>query len=148
MRILHRIVECPEVNVGVFAFLLNYPWEFWQVPLFVGMASAPHWEAVKFCTRATLGDAAIMLVAFWFVALLAGSRRWILSPSGRQILVFIAVGVAITVLFELLATHVLDRWQYAGAMPVTPVLGIGLSPLAQWIVLPPLVVWFVRRHLR
>jgi hypothetical protein len=32
-------------------------------------------------------------------------------------------------------------------MPVVPLLEVGLSPLLQWIVLPPLIVWFVRRQL-
>jgi len=32
-------------------------------------------------------------------------------------------------------------------MPVIPLLGVGLSPLLQWVVLPPIVVWFVRRQL-
>jgi hypothetical protein len=48
---------------------------------------------------------------------------------------------------ERLATGPLGRWAYADAMPVVPVLEVGLSPLVQWIVLPPLIVWFVRRQL-
>jgi hypothetical protein len=33
----------------------------------------------------------------------------------------------------------LDRWTYAQAMPT--ILGIGVAPLVQWVVLPPLIVW-------
>jgi hypothetical protein len=47
------------------------------VPFFEGMADAPHWEGVKFCTRATVGDTAIALIAFWGAAAVAGSRDWI-----------------------------------------------------------------------
>ena len=32
-------------------------------------------------------------------------------------------------------------------MPVIPGIGVGLSPLLQWIILPLLLVWFVRRQL-
>jgi hypothetical protein len=32
-------------------------------------------------------------------------------------------------------------------MPVVPGVGIGLSPLIQWLALPPLVIWLVRRQL-
>ena len=49
---MRRLLKAPEVNVVLFAFLLHIPWEFWQVPFFAGMASAPHWAAVKVCTRA------------------------------------------------------------------------------------------------
>ncbi len=95
---------------------------------------------------ATIGDGAIMLVAFWCVALVS-SRRWILEPTRSELLGFVAVGVAITVLLEKLNTEYLMRWEYAATMPIVPLLDIGLSPLMQWVVLPPLVVWFVRRQL-
>jgi hypothetical protein len=144
---LRRVLDAPEANVTVFAFLLNYPWEFLQAPLFRGMATAPHWEAVKFCTGATLGDAVIVVVAFWGVAAAAGNRRWILVPSAAQIAGFVAIGLAITLVLERLATGPLGRWAYAEGMPVVPLLGVGLSPVLQWILLPPLEVWLVRRQL-
>ena len=53
----------PEVNIAIFAFLLNFVWEFWQVPFFEGMPTAPHWEAIKFCTSATVGDVALALLS-------------------------------------------------------------------------------------
>ena len=141
------ILDIPELNVAIFAFLLNYPWEFLQVPFFTEMATAPHWDAVRFCTRATLGDAGIALAAFWAVAAGAPSRYWIRRPTVRQVLGFVAVGVAITVAFEWFATEVWNRWSYGEAMPIVPLLGTGLLPLLQWIVLPPLIVWFVRRQI-
>ena len=60
---------------------------------------------------------------------------------------FVAIGVAITLVLEWLATGPLGRWEYAEAMPIVPLLGVGLSPVLQWILLPPLVAWFVRRQL-
>lgn len=142
-----RLLDLPELNVAVFAFLLNFVWEFFQVPFFRGMAAAPHWEAAQVCIRATFGDAGITLVAFWAVALAARSRAWIVHATARQLLGFVAVGVAITIAFEWVATELLDRWTYAESMPTLPLIGTGLLPLAQWLVLPPLVVWFVRRQL-
>lgn len=140
----------PETNVALFAFLLNYPWEFIQVPLFEGMAGAPHWEAVKGCTRAATGDALITLIAFWFVAAINGSRRWIVVESSRNLLVFVAIGVAITIGIESLAVRGrwIAQWTYAVSMPVVPVLGVGLAPLLQWIILPLAVAALVRRQLR
>jgi hypothetical protein len=131
----------------IFAFLLNYPWEFLQVPFFAGMADAPHWDAVLFCSWAALGDVVIMLVAFWAVAVVVRSRKWVLRPDVAQVLGFVGVGLLFTVVFEWLATEVLNRWQYAEIMPTIPVLGTGLTPVLQWILLPPLTVWFVRRQI-
>jgi len=146
-RRLRGITETPELNVAIFALLLNYPWEFLQVPFFRGMEDARHWDAVLFCSRAAVGDGAIAVIAFWIVAGAAGSRRWILRSTGRHVLGFVASGLVITIALEWLATERLGRWQYAEVMPVLPLLGTGLLPLLQWIVLPPLVVWFVRRQL-
>ena len=144
-----RVDQTPEFSVFVFALLLNYPWELIQAPLFEGMAAAPHWEAVKVCTRATFGDGIIMLIAFWAVAVAVRSRRWLLNPRAWQVAAFIAVGVLITIVLEHFATrssHPLWGWEYSSLMPTLPVLGTGLTPLLQWIMLPGLVLWFSRRQ--
>ncbi|ADC72135.1 conserved hypothetical protein [Thioalkalivibrio sp. K90mix] len=143
-----RILAMPEFNVALFAFLLNYPWEFLQVPFFDDMPTMPHWEAVVFCTRATLGDVLIALAAFWGVAALTRNRSWILQPTLRTVLLFVAIGVVITVGLEWHATEIDDRWQYADTMPTLPILGTGLLPLIQWLILPLLLIWLVRRQVR
>jgi hypothetical protein len=142
---MKRLADSLEANVFLFAFLLNLPWELAQVPLFSGMPSAEHWSAVKVCGRATVGDTVIALVSFWAVAAATGKRGWILRPTVLQVSAFTANGVVITIVMEWLATRVLGRWTYAQAMPT--IVGIGVAPLVQWIVLPPLIVWFVRRQL-
>ncbi len=147
MQAQSGIVRFPEVNVAIFAFLLNFVWEMWQIPFFAVTPSDPHWVGVVACTRATFGDAAISLVAFWSVATFARSRSWILDSSPSQVGIFVAVGVVITILLEFLATGPFERWAYTELMPKLPVLGTGILPLLQWILLPPLTIWFVRRQL-
>ena len=146
--VLAAVVRVPEFNVALFALLLNFPWEILQGPLFEGMANAPHWTIVKVCSWATLGDAVIMLVAYWLVSAQARSRRWILSPTNSQLLLFVTVGVVITAMIEWLALRGLwfGEWKYSPLMQVIPGIGVGLSPVLQWIVLPPLVAWLVRRQ--
>lgn len=146
-RTAGRGLELPELNVAIFAFLLNFVWEFWQAPLYRGMRAAPHWAGVETCTIATLGDVLIALLAFWFIAAIVHSRGWVLEPSVSTVLGFTATGIAVTVGAEWLFTDALDRWAYSASMPRIPVLGTGLAPVLQWLVLPPLVVWFVRRQL-
>lgn len=140
-----RISNAPELNVFLFAVLLNLPWEFLQTPFFEGIAAAPHWEAVKTCTVASLADGAIALAAYAAVAVAAQSRSWVLRPRPRQVIGFVAVGLAITVAGEHLATGPLKMWAYAKGVPT--ILGVGLPPLLQWTLLPPLILWFVRRQL-
>ncbi len=140
----------PELNVVFFAFLLNFPWEFMQVPLFEGVAQMAHWQGVKLCTLAAMGDAIISLTAYGIVAATAKNRYWMLAPSARQIALFIVIGVAVTVLIEWLVLRGgwWISWRYTAAMPVLPILGIGLTPILQWLVLPPLLLAIVRRQLK
>lgn len=145
-----HLTNLPEFNVFVFAFLLNYPWELMQVPLYRAMPDAAHWDAIKVCTRATLGDGVIMLFAYWGAAFLVRDRWWIARPRLAPILTLIGIGVAINVLLERLAIVSNDPnwgWRYATAMPIVPVLEIGLTPFLQWVILPLLLVCFVKRQL-
>lgn len=83
------------------------------------------------------------------VALVLRSRAWLVRPTVPSVLGFTACGMFITVVVERLALAGLwmQAWSYSPLMPVVPGLGVGLSPLVQWLVLPPLVVWLVRRQL-
>lgn len=144
---MKRLVDLPEINVALFAFLLNLVWEFAQVPLYGDLPSRGHWASIKLCARATLGDAVIAVMAFWVVATLVASRRWITAPSAAQVACFVGIGLGISTALEWVAIHVQGRWAYGAAMPIVPVLQIGLAPVLQWLILPPLVVWFVTRQL-
>ena len=142
-----RLVDLPEINVGLFAFLLNLVWEFAQVPLYRDLPSSGHWASIKLCARATLGDAVIAVVAFWVVAAVVASRRWITAPSVLQVACFVGIGLGIATTLEWMAIHVQARWAYGTSMPMVPVLRVGLTPVLQWVIVPPLVVWFVKRQL-
>lgn len=147
-RLLRTLTATPEFNLGVFALLLNFPWEVLQAPLFEGMAAAPHSAVIGACLRATLGDAVILLLAHASVAVVTRRRRWVLAPSWREVAGFVAVGIAITARIEWLATrgHWVQTWTYSSAMPLVPGIEIGLSPLLQWVIVPPIALWFVRRQ--
>ena len=144
-----RLAEHPEANVAALAFLLNFPWEIWQMPLYrcLEMFAMSYGEAVAFLTAASIGDAVLSVVAFWCVAAAARSRAWIIDPTHGEACGFVGIGLAVTVFVEWIATRVLNVWQYTEAMPTLPLLDTGITPLLQWILLPPLVLWTVRRQL-
>ena len=142
------ILDTPEFNIAVFAFLLNFIWEMLQVPFFNNMASAEHWPTTLACTKATFGDAVVALISFWIVAAVWHKRGWLLMPRRSQVLAFIALGVIWTIAFEGFATQVWHRWSYSAWMPVIPGLHVALIPILQWILLPPLIIWFSRRQIR
>jgi hypothetical protein len=51
----------------------------------------------------------------------------------------LTAGLVLAMLVEWVAVHRLGRWAYAERMPMVPGLGIGLVPIAQMIILPPII---------
>lgn len=142
-----RWLNLPELNVAIFSFLLNFLWEMQQMSFFQIPPEFTCVDVVNNCTLATVGDVGISLTAFITVAVIAKSRRWILQPNCWQIGIFISVGIVITIIFEALATGVLNRWKYSDVMPTLPFFGTGLLPVLQWLLIPPLIIWFINRQL-
>ncbi len=143
----NRILNAPELHISIFAFLLNFIWELLQMPLFAGFADFPYYRLVLHCMKASYGDVVISLVAFAGACLIARSRMWIISMNKSGILAFLATGLVITIVFELLATGPLNQWEYGELMPMIPVMEVGASPVAQWVILPLLQLWFVKRQI-
>ena len=135
----------PWTALAVASLGLNFVWEMLQAPLFEDMLTMPRWTATWLCARASIGDAVITLVAYGSVALLARSRTWIVVPRVGQVAGYLVVGLAATVALEFLNVYVLGRWSYAPRMPL--VWGVGLAPIAQWLIVPLLVLWVARRYL-
>lgn len=146
-KALNQIANSPEFNVAIFSFLFHFVWEFIQAPTYAGMIEMNHWDGIKLCTSATFGDVGFAMTAFWITSFLAKTRNWIIEPKASQILIFIAIGIALTIGFEYYYTQVTFRWTYSELMPLVPPFGTGLSPLLQWIIIPLLVIWFSRRQI-
>lgn len=102
---------------------------------FASMAPLSFWRATLLCARATVGDVVITAVAFAIVAAVARSFHW---PAERghvllPIAIFIALGLALTVAYEIHALAV-GQWSYAETMPA--IAGVGVLPILQWLVIP------------
>lgn len=146
---MKTLVDHPAFNIAIFALLLSLPREFGQMWLYAGTSEMSHLKGIRICMVATLGDALIALFAFAVVAALTQSPAWVRTPKRSEVAGFVAVGLAITIAIEIIATRYdgAFSWRYTPAMPVTPWLGIGLVPLLMWLVVPLLVLWFVRRQI-
>lgn len=135
----------PELDLLILSFPMHFTWEFLQAPLFRSMQDVSHVDGLRICLQATLGDIVIALIAFWTTSFLAGTRRWAAHPDRRSIAAWLSTGVAITLAIEFYSTEVTARWAYGSFMPRLPLIGTGIAPVAQWIVVPMLVLWYLRR---
>jgi len=76
--------------------------------------------------------------------ILAGSKAWPLERFLAVAGVSTAIGVSYTAWSEWLNTSVNENWAYSEWMPIVPGIDVGLSPIAQWIVIPLLGFWWAR----
>ena len=130
-------VYIPELPLAGFGFLAHFVWEMLQVPWFIGMADAPHGSVVGLCLRAS----------FWLSSIACGNRRWLLEGVRKPAVILVVTALVVTIVLEWLATGPMERWVYADSMPIIPLLGVGLAPVLQWLLLPPLIMWLARRHM-
>lgn len=135
------LVETPEVRLGAYGFLLNAAWEFAHSPLYSDWDR--EWTYLLWTRfHCTVGDVLILLSAFWGAAVVCRSRSWMDDRRPIPILVFILVGFGYTAWSEAYNTSVRFSWGYAESMP--RLFGLGATPLAQWIVIPVLLMWLWR----
>ena len=88
----------PEADVVLLSFPIHFTWEFLQAPLFRSMEPLSHFEGIRICLRATLGDMAMVLVAFWVTCIVTGTRRWHVRPEAWAIAVWLVSGLLMTVI--------------------------------------------------
>jgi hypothetical protein len=119
-------------------FILNELWEMAQMSAYVQTAGYPWASTLARCTQAALGDVGIILGIYLTGALVAGSMRWGLRGRSSMFATTAVAGLTYAVLVEILGLAA-GRWSYTESMPVVPVLGVGLWPLLQMTLLPPLV---------
>jgi hypothetical protein len=121
------------------AVATNYVWELAQSALFVpGSDGGNIW---LHCFIASLGDGVMVLLLYAVGWLTSGTRDWFTRPTARHYAAVLGAGALLALLVEAGAVHVLQRWSYGEGMPRLPGLEIGLVPIMQMIVLPPLVFW-------
>ena len=129
-------------------FLLHLAWENLQAPLYINFLSyAQHFEA---CLRATAtGDMFAMLLIYLSLAIIHQRLFWLTDKSVYRHpatwIIPIFIGVMIAVIFELRAVYATQSWQYTDTMPLVPFLQIGITPVLQMIIIPPLTILLTRK---
>ena len=130
----------------VVAVLSNYPWELAQAPLYVGIERfrAVWWH----CFVASLGDGVLVLGIFAIGWLLLRQHTWFVHPGVQGYGVMVTTGLVLGISIGWIAVHLLGRWMYTAGMPRIPGLAVGLVPVLQMLLLPPLIFHLVARWQR
>lgn len=125
----------------------NLVWETAQLPLYTISRTGSVGYRVFAVLHCWIGDLVIGMITMLIGSGTAGSS-WPFAHVRRAILVTLASGVAYTIFSEWLNVVVRGTWGYRSAMPVLPVIGTGVSPLLQWVVVPGFALLFAYRPVR
>jgi hypothetical protein len=132
----------PWLSLVLLTLFLNYAWELAQSPFFKNMARLPLWYRAFHCLRSAFGDLIFAFAAYVLVALLFRALRWPVSRSWMgAAIAWVLIGIVVAIAFEHWALST-DRWTYGAAMPT--LFGIGLLPLAQWVIVPAVALVYAR----
>ena len=124
------------VTTVLFAFFFNVAWEMLQMPLFKG--GVYDWQHILFCVLATVADVIMVLIIYFGFALTYKNVFWVKNLKTNRIILLLLTGGAGAVLAEVWQLSI-GTWSYAGAMPLIPVVHVGLSPVLQFMILPILI---------
>jgi len=127
---------------------LNLLWEIAQLPFYTLWEERQPSFIAYAVVHCTLGDVAIGTLAL-LIALIATRARAVETWRWRQVALFLIIpAVGYTALSEWINTVARGSWAYSALMPVVNLGGFefGLSPLFQWLVIPPVALWLARIH--
>lgn len=116
----------------------NFVWEVLQLPLFTLWTTGTPRQQAFAVFHCTIGDVMIAALSLLAALSLVAQPNWPRSSTSRVYFLSLSAGVAYTIYSEWLNTSVRSSWAYSEWMPVLPLLGTGLSPLMQWLIVPTL----------
>ena len=115
-------------------------WEVVQLPLFTLWHDEPPRQVVIATLHCLAGDLAIASTVLVAALIFAGQQNWPSRDAGRVAALVLLLGIAYTGWSEYSNAIVKRTWSYTPAMPLVPWLGIGITPLLQWLIVPSLAL--------
>lgn len=126
---------------------LSLAWETAQLPLYTLWKEGEPGYIAFAVVHCTLGDVLIGSAALALALIITRERqaaewRWL-----RVATLTALVGTGYTLFSEWMNVTILRSWSYAESMPTLDIgsFEIGLSPLSQWLVIPPLALYLARK---
>ena len=122
-------------RIFIAAVVVNYPWERAQSTLYVARdgTSIPWWQ----CFSMSLGDGLLVLLMFWIGWIWFGQPGWFQHPGLRGYALMAVTGLVMIIPLEWIMIYGVEWWSYTAQMPLIPGVAVGISPVAQMLLLPP-----------
>jgi hypothetical protein len=127
---------------AVLALGLHLLWEIGQLPFYTLREEANAWRIALYVGHCVLNDVMIATLAYLAVALAWWQVDWPRQRPWTGGMMLIAIGLGYTVFSEWYNVYRAGSWAYAETMP--RILGIGLTPLLQWLVVPVVMLVLIK----
>ena len=124
-------------------FVLNLVWEAAHMPLYDLWSTGSIRQVLLYGAHCTVGDVLIALSSLVAALFVSGTAEWPATRYGRVAAIAVLFGFAYTVGSEWYNVRIAGSWTYAEGMPL--IFGIGLTPLLQWLIVPPAAFWWAKR---
>lgn len=120
---------------------IHLAWEITHLPLYTLWATGTLGQKSFAVIHCTIGDVMIAGLALLIAFAVIAPSTWPAAGSRLVWLTTVLLGFGYTIYSEWLNVNVRGSWAYSGLMPTLPMIGTGLSPLLQWLVVPTFVQW-------
>lgn len=144
---MKSIIYNPILNFLFFSFVLNATWEWIQSPFFVDITSDLN-TIIWYRIHCTIGDTFILMIGYMLVSFYYKNLSWIYDSNVKHHAMFVLMGVTYTVFSEYINVNIRNSWSYSEYMPLLPYTNIGIIPLVQWVILPPVIIFITKRQVR
>ena len=129
----------------ILAVLLNFAWEMVQMPLYKNMERGM--QSTIFCGVASIADGIMVALLYYSFAFFYKETYWMHKRKGKRIFALMIAGGIGAVVAEV--RHVSsESWSYTEAMPLVPVVNVGLSPVLQFMLLPAIIYYLSFRTIK
>lgn len=141
-----HLSNLPLRRIAIWALVLNALWEFGQCTVLYDMWGWGLLRGTAWMWGAIAGDVLIVMGIVAIATVLTGKAH-LNPPDSSGWVALISISFIASILLEWLALY-LDLWTYSAWMPTVDLFGflVGLAPVAQITLLPPLSVMLAFRQ--
>jgi hypothetical protein len=129
-----------NARVFLWAVTLNFIWEMGQAYVYTGMPPSSI-EATLMCARRSLIDGLLVSGISWGGVVVFSRVEWVERPglAGYFFMAAAAAGFLVSIIIELNAVYRVGKWGYRATMPLLPPWEVGVLPVLQMLLLPPVI---------
>lgn len=133
-----------NLYIFVLSFFIHLIWETLHSPLYAPF-DLPLNQFIPLILGASFIDGIIMISFYWIGYFKNKDFKWIFRIKKGDYALIIIIGFLLASAIEIISTNVSFGWTYKTAMPIIPIINVGLTPVIQLMLLPFIIFWLTKK---